>query len=188
MPAPPPVPAPPAQQNPFGSSGSSGATVYPFTPSRNGYPPFQFQPTLDGNVYTAITTWNAAAQRWYLNLYALDGTLVVAIPVIGSPAALPLQSLNWAFGTVTATIENPHNIPLGAQAKLTVAGCAPAAFNGTFIVSATGPTSFSYKVPANPGQASRLGIAAFNVNLVAGYFTTSLLVFRESANQFEVSP
>lgn len=47
--------------------------------------PFQFQPTLDGAVYTCFVLWGLFGQRWYVWLYALNGTRVLTIPLIGSP-------------------------------------------------------------------------------------------------------
>lgn len=88
-------------------------TTYQFTP--NTVAPFQFQPTLDDSVYTVIVTWNLFGQRWYINLYALDGSLVVCTPNVGSPDD-------------------------------------------------------------------------YDINLVGGYFTTSSLVFRQSSQQFVVTP
>lgn len=58
-------------------------TVTPFTPSSQA--PFQFQPELDGSLYTAIVTWNLFGRRYYLNLYTLQGTRVMTVPLIGSP-------------------------------------------------------------------------------------------------------
>ena len=59
------------------------ATIFvDFVPSASA--PFQFQPTLDGAVYTAIVTWNLYGQRYYVNLYTLDGVRVLTIPLIGS--------------------------------------------------------------------------------------------------------
>jgi len=83
-----------------------------FSPAPNSL--FQFTPTLDGQQYNAIITWNLAGQRWYLNLYTLSNVLVLSIARVGSPDD-------------------------------------------------------------------------YDINLVAGFFSSSL-VFRESSNQFEVSP
>jgi hypothetical protein len=58
-------------------------TVTSFRPTATSL--FQFQPTLDGQVYTAVTTWNVYGQRWYINIYSLNGSLVVAQPLIASP-------------------------------------------------------------------------------------------------------
>ncbi len=58
-------------------------TITPFTPSSTA--PFQFQPTLDGSLYTAIVTWCLFGRRYYLNLFTLQGTRVFTMPLIGSP-------------------------------------------------------------------------------------------------------
>lgn len=58
-------------------------SVFVFAPTATA--PFQFQPTLDGNVYTGIVTWNVFGRRWYLNLYALNGTRVLTVPAVQSP-------------------------------------------------------------------------------------------------------
>jgi hypothetical protein len=58
-------------------------TIFPFAPTQQG--PFQFQPTLDGTTYTGVVTWNLFGQRYYLSLYALDGTRIFTLPLIGSP-------------------------------------------------------------------------------------------------------
>lgn len=57
--------------------------VYDFQPSTSA--PFQFQPTLDGQQYTAVVTWNLFGQRFYLNLYRLDGTRVLTLALVGAP-------------------------------------------------------------------------------------------------------
>lgn len=59
------------------------AQIIPFTAS--ALEPFQFQPTLDGQTYTALVKWNFYAQRYYVEIYTLGGELVLAIPMVGSP-------------------------------------------------------------------------------------------------------
>ena len=54
-----------------------------FTPASNAN--FQFQVTLDGNVYNAIVTWNIYSERYYINIYNLNNNLIVCLPLIGSP-------------------------------------------------------------------------------------------------------
>lgn len=63
-------------------------TLVPFQPSPIA--PFQFQLELDSQEYNAVVTWNVYGQRWYVNIYASDNSLVLAIPRIGSPLPLPL--------------------------------------------------------------------------------------------------
>lgn len=46
---------------------------------------FEFTATLDGNSYSIIVTWSIYAQRYYVNILRTDNTLVLSIPLIGSP-------------------------------------------------------------------------------------------------------
>ena len=69
-------------------------TYYAFAPG-NTAPPFQFQPTLDGNVYNATVGWNLSGKRWYLTLTDLNNNLVFCQPLIASP---PDYDINLAFG------------------------------------------------------------------------------------------
>ena len=161
-------------------------TFTDFVPSNAA--PFQFQPQLDGAAYNAIVTWNLFARRFYLNIYALDGTLVLSTALVGSPSGIALQSLAWANGTAKATTIAPHGYKVGKTVELTISGASPDAYNGivdAFIVAAD---SFSYPIAANPGTATAFGIANYNVDLVGGYFKTSSMVFRQASQQFEVAP
>lgn len=58
-------------------------TYTQFRPSLNQN--FSFSPTLDGAQYTVLVTWSLFGQRWILNLYTLQGVLVVEMPLTGSP-------------------------------------------------------------------------------------------------------
>lgn len=149
--------------------------------------PFEFQPTLDGTVYRAIVTWNLFGRRWYVNIYSLDGALVLATALVGSPTGFALQGLSWAGGKVTATAAEPHGYKVGLIVELTISGAQPDAYNGVVPAFITGPSTFTWPVAADPGPAIVFGTAAYNVNLVGGMFA-SALVYRQSARQFEVSP
>lgn len=162
------------------------ATITPFVP--NPQTPFQFSPTLDGNVYTVVITWNLFAQRFYFNLYQLDGTLVVSLPLIGSPDGVQLEGLEWSRSKAIATLPLPNNYRPGDTARLTVAGCSPDAYNGIYQCLIQNSSVLNYSLSADPGPATVLGTVVYNINLVAGYFNTSTLVFRQSSQQFEVTP
>src|SRR5271165_3488747 len=71
-------------------------TYFPFTPNINS--PFQFTPVLDGSQYNAVVTWNLFAQRYYINLYASDGTPIFSLPVIGST--------NWTNVQLSTTYQS----------------------------------------------------------------------------------
>jgi len=156
--------------------------------------PFQFQPVLDGVAYTAIVTWNLFAQRYYLNLYALDGTLIFSLPLVGSPVGVALASLSWAFGTVTAATEQPHGYAALQTVKLALSGSSPDVYNGVFDCFVTGVDTFTYPLAEFPGPAASAGNVNFNIDLLAGYFNaggqpfTSTLVYRVQNKQFEINP
>jgi len=74
------------------------ATVVPFAPTLAQ--PFQFQPTLDNQVYTCVVLWNVAGQRYYLNCYTLAGTLVFSRAMVGSPPDYDISLAAGYFSTV----------------------------------------------------------------------------------------
>jgi hypothetical protein len=46
---------------------------------------FSFQATFDGALYNVTVTWNISRQDWYANVYDSTGTLMLAVPLVGSP-------------------------------------------------------------------------------------------------------
>ena len=79
-------------------------------------------------------------------------------PLLASSAAL--SSLAWAGafgGQVTATTSAPHGIPLNEQFVTTIAGAAPSGYNGTYLATATGASTFTYYLAANPGSETSPG-------------------------------
>lgn len=160
-----------------------------FTPTATK--PFQFSPTLDGSSYTLVVTWGLAGQRWYVNLYNQTGGLVVYLPLIGSPSSVDIESMTWDPTTrlVTVTTAIPHKLWLGVPVTLTISQVLPTTFNGIFDLLPIGPQTMTYSQPTDPGGPSTTqGVIGRDINLVAGYFKTSTLVFREATKQFEVSP
>lgn len=158
-------------------------TLIPFTPSNKAA--FQFQPTLDGQQYTGIVTWNLFGKRFYVNLYQLDGTQVFTLPLIESPAGAVIESLIWDAGIVEAATNDDHGFTVGATVQMTIAGCLPVEYNGDVLAFVTSDTTFTYPVSSDPGVATQFGVASYNISMTAGYFD-STLVFRNG--QFEVTP
>ena len=174
-------------------------TTYLFTPTSQG--PFTFYPTLDGNPYTCIVTANLFANtpvtgRYYLNVYGQNNTLIVCLPVIESPVAIPLTSLTWdsntglAYGTSSAPLVSGANaMPggVGATLEFTLSAVTPSGYSGTFPCFIRSPTSFSFPLATDPGgPATALGNVGPQINMIGGYFTTSTLIFVNNA--FVVSP
>ena len=153
--------------------------------------PFAFQPTLDDAQYQAVITWGLAGQRWYINLYDQAGNRIFTLPLIGSATAIQTAALSWNGVTniVTVTTAVPHGIPLGFTVQLTVVGVAPAAYNGIWDMFATAPSTLTFPLATDPvGDATVNGSIGHDINIAGGYFMTSTLVFRETTQQFEVSP
>ena len=71
-------------------------TVIDFAPS--GSAPFQFQATLDGQVYTVIVTWGLFGKRYYIEILTLQGVSIVYKAMVGSPPDYDI-SLTWGYFT-----------------------------------------------------------------------------------------
>ena len=156
--------------------------TYPFTP--NTLVPFSFQPTLDGQPYNAIVSWNLWGQRYYLNLYSASGELVVAEANIGSldPVMTPLLT---SYGLYTASIFLP---------------APPAFIDENWSVNSTNVpigTKIEFMTPNGTTRLSELATASgvdpnasfsFVRDLIAGYGFTSTLVFYASSQNFVTDP
>lgn len=162
-------------------------TFIPFTPSNASAPPFSFQPVLDGTTYQGSVTWNYFGQRWYLTISDLTGNIIFTLPIVESPVAVPIETLSWDNGLVTAVLSIPHSEPLGALIDQTISNCVPDDYNQADVeVQIVSPNSFTYPLTSDPGSATQLGGSSHDINIAGGYFQTSTLVFRN--NQFEVNP
>lgn len=162
-------------------------TYFPVRRSSSGAP--QFSPTLDGNQYTVIVRWSLFGQRYYVDCYDQSGTLQFSRPLIESPGGQTIQTLAYdeLSGLAQGTTDAPHGFQIGSTTMLTVSGAAPDVYNGSFLVLATGPDTFSYPlvVSADPGAASAAGVLSYDISMTAGYFA-STLVYRNGV--FAVSP
>jgi hypothetical protein len=156
-------------------------TLIPFTPSLSQA--FQFQPTLDGVLYSAVVTWNSFAQRYYLNLYDLSGNLILATGLTESGPQL-LSSLTWGDTLATATTQQQHNIPVGVPANITVTGTG-GVFDGNYQALAIDAFNLTFTVLQEPVVALPLaGNVNFNLNMVAP-LGLGLLLYHSDAQTFE---
>lgn len=165
-------------------------TIYPFTPSNTSV--FQFSPTLDNAIYQATTPWLLFGARFYLNLVAIDGTAIWYGAVVGSPDPFALSTISWANGRAYVTTTLPHGLQPATTVPLNVFGNVPTAFNGLFECFITGPSSFFFALSSDPGNATVIGSASQDLNLIGGVPNsngvpfTNRLIFRQSSKQFEV--
>ena len=161
-------------------------TTYIFAPTIQT--PYSFKPTLDGQSYQAVVTWSLMGKRYYFNLFTLDGERVVTLPLIGSKGGYEIETVSWYHGFVTLTTVNPHGFLVGATSDLVVAGMVPLEYNGSVRAFVTGLDTIQYPLSVDPGDITTYGYVSYDINLVAGYFDTSKIVFRQANNQFEVTP
>lgn len=163
-------------------------TTTVFTPSQITTPPFQFRATFDGQSYNVIFRSNLFGNRWYCYVYALDGTLVMSRALVGSDTGITIQSLSWSEGFAFVTLVDPHRLKTGRVVTLTVTGVSPVGYNGRFPCLVTGPATLRYALATYPGIATIPGAVSYNIDLIGGYFTDSIMVYRTPSNQFDVRP
>ena len=168
-------------------------TIIPFTPSIvPGQPPYTFQCTLDGSLYNCTVTWSLYGQRWIVSIVDQSGSLVVRLPMVGSSNGQLIADLSWDPGTgnggvVTASTGAPHFLRLGAVVVLSISGASPGGYNVTSPVVVTGPSTFTYPLAADPGTAVVPGQYSYDVDLVRGYFL-STMVWRIANSNIEINP
>lgn len=63
--------------------------------------PFSFAAQLDGNTYNVTIPSNLYGQRLYCSITALDGTQILCIALIGSPANYDINLVAGFFSTST---------------------------------------------------------------------------------------
>jgi hypothetical protein len=172
-------------------------TVTPFLPS-NLFTP-KFGATFDGADYNVSITWNISAQRYYVNIYGLDGIWVVTVPLIQTPPARAVASLLYdnLRRVVTVQLSDPSTwpVPLSKAGLLTPPGTIvdytlenfdPAVLNATWRSLHIDPITFSFRLEDDPGGINIIGSVSRYLNMVGGIFQTSTLIYRNGA--FEINP
>lgn len=92
----------------------------------------------------------AAAQSTTLLTSLADLTAILT-------PAKALTSLAWSTNVVTVTTTAPHGWSTGLVFQATIAGCTPVAYNGTFTITVTGASTFTYPLTPNPGAIVTAG-------------------------------
>lgn len=152
-------------------------TSIPFTPSIAS--PFRFTFQADGATWAAVVTWNVFGQRWYLNVYFQDGTRVFTVPLVGSSTwvttPLATQEENYL-----ARVFNPYLVGVGA---LVLSQNVETATR----IAAIDSTVVALSAPSLSTGTDNAAQFSNDINLAAGYFTSSTLVYRANAGRFEIS-
>lgn len=151
--------------------------------------PFGFQPTLDFQVANVLIPWSLFGRRWYFQLTDTSGNPIVLRSLVGSPdGVLNKKITTYLEGFVIVETIEPHGYKVLDTVNLTLSGVLPADLNGVWSCFITGPTTYRFSFLQNFSNITTYGRTEYNVNLVAGYAAISTLVFRESSQNFEVTP
>lgn len=89
------------------------------------------------------------------NHYALLTQVSDLTPLL--TGSITLSSITWASSVVTVTTSSAHGIPNGDVVKGTISGVTPVGYNGTFTITSTGASTFTYPLVSNPGSETVLG-------------------------------
>lgn len=66
--------------------------------------------------------------------------------------AVTISTITRVTTTATLTTASPHGLGTGMQ--VTIAGALPAQYNGTYTITVTGPTTFTYVMVSDPGGSA----------------------------------
>jgi subtilisin-like proprotein convertase family protein len=118
------------------------------------FPTQQYSGTYSLTFASAIRSANGDAIDTNLNagLDVLRGTNQI------SPTTIQVTSLTLSGTTATATTATPHGFNTGEQ--IIIAGAQQQAYNGTFTISVTSPTTFTYQVTGSPTSPATGNIIA----------------------------
>jgi hypothetical protein len=148
-----------------------------------------------GAVGAAVVTSNASDKWQHVNFGTAGGTFLVMAN--GADQPLVYNGTSWgnifdaAFDTTvtsitsigtlaTVTMTNPHNLKTGMQVTLT--GWTPAGYNGTYTITVTGASTFTYVLAGALGVTTVTGIATpaanFAITGIAGASLISVVAFK----------
>lgn len=72
--------------------------------------------------------------------------------------SLALSNITYLANVVTATTAAPHNLTIGDTYWITIAGVTPSGYNGTFLCTMTGASTFTYAMPISLGASTVQGV------------------------------
>jgi len=94
------------------------------------------------------------------------------IVVASTSTAQTISSITHVGAVATLTTGAAHNLATGNQ--VTIAGASPAAYNGTYVITVTGTTTFTYTMGSTPSTNAT----------TAGSYTVALYVTGVNSNDF----
>lgn len=89
------------------------------------------------------------------NTLTLCPTLASLTAILAT--AKTLSTISWLSSVATGATASPHGWNIGDTINATIAGASPTGYNGTYPITVTGTTSFTYPLSVNPGAISTPG-------------------------------
>lgn len=99
-------------------------------------------------------------------------------------AALAITSIAWSGGLngqATVTTAVAHGVPVNQSFTTIIAGAVPAGYNGTYLATSTGASTFTYYLPVNPGSETVPG--TYTPPAVAELLSMATTFFAQGAQQ-----
>jgi hypothetical protein len=92
-------------------------------------------------------------------LTAQTTSLLTSSPSLTSflKGALAITSIAWASNVATVTTTAPHGYTNADTMWMVIAGAVPVGYNGTFLATITGTSTFTYPLAVNPGSETTAG-------------------------------
>jgi hypothetical protein len=87
--------------------------------------------------------------------YQYCGTLQQAQAILAAPLAI--SGMVWSTGTVTVTTSAAIGLSTGQTFTTTIAGAVPTGYNGTYVATVTGASTFTISIATNPGTETTPG-------------------------------
>ena len=84
-----------------------------------------------------------------------NGQTAVWTNATASTVGGSITGISWSSGTVTVTV--PSTAQLASGDTIAIAGCAPGGYNGTYTITVTSATQFTYTLASDPGTATVFG-------------------------------
>ena len=96
--------------------------------------------------------------------------------------ALSIASITWAGYVSAVTTAAPHDFAIGDTILLTISGATPSGYNGTFLCTITGASTFTYPLASNPGSATP-DTGVYTPEDVAELVAMNTTFFAQGSNQ-----
>jgi hypothetical protein len=97
--------------------------------------------------------------------FADTGEQIINRPLVRMNGATPVTSVTRSGAVATVTVAGGHEFSTGQIVTMSGATSDPTLWNGTFAITVTGPTTFTYTMSGTPGTASPTGTMVYATDL-----------------------